>query len=61
MKGNILIIEDFTYLADVVSRYLVKEGSGLRLLPTRNSEEDQITGYGIGTGDYITIPLKQDV
>ena len=50
-----------TFRENIFARYLVKEGLRLRLLPARNSEEDKITGYGIGADEYITIPLKQDV
>ena len=108
MKGNILIIEDLTDLADVVTRYLVKEGfevkavtnaedafplmntwksdliildinlpgmdgfefltkykktsdSPVLIMSARTSEEDQITGFGIGADEYITKPFSPRV
>ncbi|MDR0455557.1 MAG: response regulator transcription factor [Treponema sp.] len=108
MKGNVLIVEDITDLADVVSRYLVKEGFEVRavtsaedafsllekwlcnliildinlpgmdgfefltrykktrdtpvlIMSARTSEEDQITGLGIGADEYITKPFSPRV
>jgi two-component system response regulator RegX3 len=108
MKGNILIIEDVTDLADVVARYLVKEGFEVKavsraedafslldkwkcnliildinlpgmdgfefltrfkktsntpviIMSARTSEEDQITGFGIGADEYITKPFSPKV
>jgi two-component system response regulator RegX3 len=108
MKGNVLIVEDITDLADVVSRYLVKEGFEVKavisaedafllletwkcnliildvnlpgmdgfefltrykkisdipvlIMSARTSEEDQITGLGIGADEYITKPFSPRV
>ena len=134
MNGNILIIEDLAELADVVTRYLVKEGFGVKtvssaeealslldaplpfppsgqadrqessvtprgnllfagkynlilldinlpgmdgfeflgrlkkisdipvlIMSARTSEEDQITGFGIGADEYITKPFSPRV
>lgn len=108
MKGNILIIEDVVDLADVVKKYLVKEGFDVKavisaedafsvletwdcnlilldinlpgmdgfefltklkktndipvlIISARNSDEDQITGFGIGADEYITKPFSPKV
>ena len=108
MKGNILIVEDVSDLADVVTRYLVKEGFEVKTVPSaedafalldtwecnliildinlpgmdgfefltrfkktgatpviiisaRTSEEDQISGLGIGADEYITKPFSPRV
>ena len=108
MKGNILIIEDIADLADVVFRYLAKEGFCVRavssaeeaftlldtwksdliildinlpgmdgfeflakfkktsdapvlIMSARTSEEDQITGFGVGADEYITKPFSPRV
>jgi two-component system response regulator RegX3 len=108
MKGNILIIEDVADLADVVARYLVKEGLEVKavsraedafallntwecnliildinlpgmdgfefltrfkktrntpviIMSARTSEEDQISGLGIGADEYITKPFSPRV
>jgi two-component system response regulator RegX3 len=108
MKGNILIIEDVTDLADVVSRYLVREEFEVKavikaedafslletwpcnliildinlpgmdgfefltrfkktsdtpvlIMSARTSDEDQITGLGIGADEYITKPFSPRV
>ena len=108
MKGNILIVEDVADLADVVARYLIKEGFEVKavtraedafslldkwkcnliildinlpgmdgfeflarfkktsntpviIMSARTSEEDQITGFGIGADEYITKPFSPRV